>query len=65
MKVWVVTGQSESGDPYGPWVFMKKPTQAKLKKLVREQGDDGADDDGPGDFGSWIHLNQPELAEVR
>jgi hypothetical protein len=24
MKVWVVTGHSESGDDYGPYVYSKK-----------------------------------------
>jgi len=44
-KVWVVTGQSESGDEYGPWVFAEEPTEEQLKQLVSEDevGADGWD----------------------
>ena len=33
MKLWVVTGESESSDHYGPLVFSKKPSEERLKKL--------------------------------
>lgn len=64
-KVWVVTAKSESGDDYGPWVFSSRPTEATLKKLVRAQGEDGEDCDGPGVFGSYLHLSKPVEVEVR
>lgn len=63
-KVWVVTAKSESGDDYGPWVFSEKPTEARLKRLVRTQGEDGEDCDGPGDFGSYLHVDPPVEVEV-
>lgn len=61
-KVWVVTGHSESGDDYGPVVYVKKPDDKVLKALV---GSWDADDwDGPGDYGSYVHL-EIEECEVR
>lgn len=63
-KVWVVTGTSESGDHYGPFVFRRKPTQAKLKKICKLYCDfgDGDDGDGPGDFGSYTYLTMSSCA---
>jgi hypothetical protein len=58
MKVWVVTGKSESGDDYGPFILSKKPTKAKLKEICRRCDWDG--DDGPGDFGSHTYLTTTE-----
>lgn len=58
MTVWCVTGHSESGDDYGPWLFNKKPTQKQLKKLLKEDCP-GEWDDGPGAFGSYVHLSKP------
>lgn len=55
MKVWVVTGDSESGDDYGPFVFSKKPSKEKLRKLCEEHCDWG-EGDGPGNFGSYTYL---------
>lgn len=56
-KVYVVTGDSESGDHYGPVVFSKNPSKKVLSKLAN--GWDGADDlgPGPGYGGSYVHLN--------
>lgn len=55
----VITGKSESGDDYGPWVFDKKPSDKFLKKFLAEVAPGeypGIDDDGPGIFGSELHL---------
>lgn len=57
MKIWSVDAKSESGDNYGPILFRLKPTQRQLKDLVRALGSDD-EDDGPGDFGSYIHLRR-------
>lgn len=65
MKVWVVTVQSESGDDYGPYVFAEKPTRKTLKALVRSIEVDGECGDGPGDFGSYLHLSEPQEVDVR
>jgi hypothetical protein len=57
--VFVVTGHSESGDDYGPVVFTKEPSDAKLKELAHSwDGDE--DEDGCGDFGSWVYLSVSE-----
>lgn len=55
MNVWVVTGNSESGDRYGPFVLSKKPNDKKLKEICK-QCDWPDDTEGPGDFGSYTHL---------
>jgi hypothetical protein len=62
MKVWVVTGTSESGDGYGPFAFASKPTKAQLKKICAADAGDG---NGPGDFGSWIYLTVSAVAVQR
>lgn len=70
--VWVVTAKSESSDDYGPWVFAKKPTDDELKKFCQEQcpgefedcGDE-SDPDGPGEWGSYLHVTGPVKTEVR
>lgn len=57
MKVWVVTGESESGDHYGPFVLSKKPDQKKLKEICKNHCDwQEGRTDGPGDFGSYTYL---------
>ena len=60
MKVWVVTGESESSDKYGPFVFSKKPNKAKLKEICKQCDWPDDDDDGPGDFGSYTTLKVTE-----
>jgi len=35
-KVWVLTGQTESGDSVGPYVFDYKPTNVELVSLLKE-----------------------------
>ena len=57
-KVWVVTGQSESGDDYGPEVYLEKPSEKILKNLV--EGWDAGEWDGPGYQGSYVHLKIEE-----
>lgn len=57
-EVVVVTGHSESGDDYGPWVFDKKPDDEFMKAFLKEYaaGDWDDDEDGPGHYGSYVHL---------
>ena len=57
-KVYVVQGNSESGDHYLA-VFAKKPTKAQLKKLCIEW-DSTPELDGPGEFGTYIRCNVSE-----
>jgi hypothetical protein len=70
--VWVVTAKSESSDDYGPWVFAKKPTDEELKAFCEKEcpGEfeccDGEDEmDGPGEWGSYLHISGPVKLEVR
>lgn len=62
MKVWIVLGDSESGDH---WViaFGHKPTEEELKELAWEWDGDEFEE-GPGDYGSWVYL-QVEEQELR
>lgn len=57
-EVVVVTGHSESGDDYGPWVFNSRPSDEFMKAWLKEfaAGDFEDDEDGPGDYGSYVHL---------
>ena len=63
MKVWVVTGTSESSDNYGPFVLSKKPSQKTLRRLCKlcdwPDEEEGLDP-GPGDFGSYTYLSISE-----
>jgi len=72
--VWVVTAKSESSDDYGPWIFAKKPTDEELKRFCQEEcsgefvDDDNLDEDpgnGPGTWGSYLHVSGPTKTEVR
>jgi hypothetical protein len=54
--VWVVTGESESGDDYGPYAYQEEPSGDALKKLARSL-DYVDDQEGPGDYGSFVYLS--------
>ncbi len=56
---WCITGHSESGDDYGPWLFNKKPTDEQMEAILREDCPGEWDDEGPGAFGSYVHLSKP------
>jgi hypothetical protein len=60
MKVWVVTGESESSDHYGPFVLSEKPSEAKLKEICEHCDWPEGENDGPGDFGSYTYLTVTE-----
>jgi hypothetical protein len=53
MKVWVVTGTTESGDTLIPEVFTKEPTDESLKEIC-DNWDPGPR--GPGNFESYVYL---------
>ncbi len=58
MNIYVVRGHSESGDDYIA-AFYKKPTDAELKDLCYKWDGpvaNGIDDEGPGEYGSFVHL---------
>lgn len=61
-EVVVVTGHSESGDDYGPWVFTKRPSEEYMEAFLREYAPGEWDDDGPGDFGSYVYLSYHECS---
>lgn len=65
MKIVVITGKSESGDDYGPWLFTSQPNEKQLKNFLRQvaegefvDGVETEDDDeaGPGVYGSYLHI---------
>ncbi len=58
-KVWVVTGHSESGDDFGPLVFVSQPHEAKQREIALDW-DSNEELDGPGDFGSYVFLQVDE-----
>ena len=60
MKIWVITGVSESADHYGPFLFSKKPTKELLKKMAY-MCDGYEEEEGPGDFGSYVYLKTNEV----
>lgn len=65
--VWILSGQSESGDPY-TWAFSKMPTDDDRERALSENeiGEDGwtPDHGGPGAFGSRVSLDPVERVEV-
>ncbi len=61
VKIWAVTGHSESGDDYGPELFSVKPSETILKKLAHSwdgvwEDDDETYEEGPGSYGSYVAL---------
>jgi hypothetical protein len=65
--VWVTWAKSESGDDYGPFVLAKEPSDEELRDFWElncsefpYEDDDGEIVEGPGDWGSWIHVNLEE-----
>lgn len=67
MKIAIVVAKGESGDDYGPWAFAKKPSASKLEKFLREQCEQEFtdDNDGPGEYGSYLHIqiHETEIIE--
>jgi hypothetical protein len=66
MNVWVTWAHSESGDDYGPCVLAKKPTKKKLEAFWREYapGDFSDENDGPGNWGSWLYVSLEERTVI-
>lgn len=56
VTVYVITGKSESGDNYGPIVATNKPSEKYLKKLTYEWDGIPEEENGPGNYGSYVHL---------
>lgn len=59
MKIWVITGHSESGDDLEPVLYLNEPTEEEKKELALEFDSD-EDLDGPGDYGSYVYLKVAE-----
>lgn len=45
MKVWVLTGRTESGDDIGPYVWGKEPTQAEIDAVFMRDIPDEVEED--------------------
>lgn len=58
-KVVVITAQSESCDTYGPWLFDSRPSDEELEVFLKKNapGEFEDENDGPGIFGSYLHIN--------
>jgi hypothetical protein len=63
MKVWVVTGKSESGDEYGPIVYLREPTSKELDDwaLLCDSGDTL----GMGRAGSYVYVQVNEIIAIK
>lgn len=59
--VWVVMGHSESQDEYGPKVYEHKPTKEELKEFIVKDTDESINNDGPGNFGSYVYLKTKKV----
>ena len=57
---WIVLGDSESGDHYGPILLSEKPADKLLKKIIHNWEYTG-DKHGPGDFGTYVYLTIHEV----
>lgn len=57
MKIWIVTGKSESGDIFEPLAFSEEPTKKILKKIAYAWDGDEEDQNGCGYLGSYVHLS--------
>jgi hypothetical protein len=55
MQIWVIEGDSESGDHYLA-LFKKKPNDKTLKTLVHSWDGD-SEEEGPGAFGSYVYIS--------
>lgn len=59
LKIWVIVGESESGDFCGPDVVPFEPDDAYLSKWCYEYDGD-PDEEGPGNYGSYVYCNVTE-----
>lgn len=64
MNFYIVLGNSESGDEYGPFLFTYEPTKKDLRNLIRDRCDWGEHGDGPGMFGSYTYLSVHEILPI-
>ena len=63
-RFWVLSVTSESGDSYGPSLFEEKLDDSELEVFLHNQfPDEWEEDDGPGIFGSYLHIKW-DLAHV-
>lgn len=58
--VWIVIGNSESGDDFDPKRYDHKPTEEDLRAYIEKTGEE-LDIDGPGEYGSYVYLKTWKL----
>lgn len=60
---------TESCDHYGPYVFLKKQSDDELKKFCVEkfpgEFEVMEDEQGPGDWGSYLYIKQHECEIIK
>jgi len=61
MKIWTITGQSESGDKGIPKIYNYEPDEAAQRDYIEYSFGEEMDIDGPGDFGSYVHLKVEQI----
>lgn len=61
MKIWCITGNSESGDEGTPRLYNYKPDESAQKDYIEYMFGEQLDIDGPGDFGSYVYLTIEEI----
>ena len=54
-KIWYIDATSESGDKAGPFFFNHPPTEDEQIEVIESMGEN-INEDGPGDFGSYVYL---------
>lgn len=66
-KIFLLWADSESCDHYGPWVFDKKLTSKQIEKFLRKECEQEftEDNDGPGDFGSYLYIQTLETEIIK
>lgn len=63
--VYVIRVTNESGDDFGEHTFSSKPSDEKLEARLREIGPGDWDyGDGPGEFGSYLHVEHIGEREI-
>jgi hypothetical protein len=59
--IWIIKGDSESGDHYKSKRYNHKPTKQDKKDYILNETPEEINIDGPGDFGSYVYLKIEKL----
>jgi hypothetical protein len=59
--IWIMWGDSESGDHYKKVKYDHEPTDEDKKNYIKKYTPEDMDIDGPGDFGSYVYLEVEKI----